>query len=214
MNEFKKILESMVGTYDKKEIFRDFIACFAISLSNAVENDNDIEEQREKEYLHTINKYSKREREQIPVLTKIVIDELEKEVRDVLGDVFMELQLGNSKDQYFTPFSLAKLMAHMIDNNKTDDEEFVITDPACGSGALIIAKAVILGERGVNYQKQMKVYATDIDRTVLLMCYIQLSLLGINAVCEVRDTLEGTCYETWYTFMNRKVENLWVKKEI
>ena len=54
---------------------------------------------------------------------------------------------------------------------------------------MIIATAAALKEKGINYQKNMEVAAQDLDWKGVYMCYLQLSLLGIRAVCVQGDTL-------------------------
>ena len=54
---------------------------------------------------------------------------------------------------------------------------------------MIIAVAKKLKDEGIDYQKRMKVVAQDLDWKGVYMCYVQLSLLGISAVCVQGDTL-------------------------
>ena len=54
---------------------------------------------------------------------------------------------------------------------------------------MIIAAAAVLKERGIDYQKRMDVIAQDLDWRGVYMCYLQLSLLGISAVCVQGDSL-------------------------
>ena len=54
---------------------------------------------------------------------------------------------------------------------------------------MIIATAAILKEKGINYQRAMEVVAQDLDWKGVYMCYLQLSLLGIKAICVQGDTL-------------------------
>ena len=55
---------------------------------------------------------------------------------------------------------------------------------------MIIASAQILRDQGINYQKAMEVVAQDLDWKGVYMCYVQLSLLGISAICVQGDTLQ------------------------
>ena len=54
---------------------------------------------------------------------------------------------------------------------------------------MIIAAAQTLKEKGVDYQRKMRVVAQDLDWKGVYMCYLQLSLLGIDAVVAQGDTL-------------------------
>ena len=54
---------------------------------------------------------------------------------------------------------------------------------------MIIAAAMELKSKGMNYQDKLEVVAQDLDWNCVYMCYVQLSLLGINAVVVQGDTL-------------------------
>ena len=49
--------------------------------------------------------------------------------------------------------------------------------------------AVALQKKGINYQNVMKVVAQDLDWRCVYMCYLQLSYMGIDAICVQGDTL-------------------------
>ena len=67
--------------------------------------------------------------------------------------------------------------------------KITINEPTCGGGGMIIAAADVLKRRGINYQRCMKVFAQDLDWKCVYMCYVQLSLLGVDAVVVQGDTL-------------------------
>ena len=54
---------------------------------------------------------------------------------------------------------------------------------------MIIAALDLLRERGVDYQRKVRVVAQDLDWKGVYMTYLQLSLLGVNAVVVQGDTL-------------------------
>ena len=63
---------------------------------------------------------------------------------DVPGLVYMELGLGDVyKGQYFTPFSIAKMMVGMILHGfkppAPGEPPFKMNEPACGSGIMFLA---------------------------------------------------------------------------
>ena len=68
-------------------------------------------------------------------------------------------------------------------------DKITINEPTCGGGAMVIAAAKVLKEKGINYQQAMEVVAQDLDWKGVYMCYVQLSLLGISAICVQGDTL-------------------------
>ena len=127
----------------------------------------------------------------------LLIETLEEGPDDILGDVYMKADMGSkAAGQFFTPFHLSELCARtgligMIDEYKAGKlDRITISEPACGGGAMILAAAKVLYESGINYQTAMEVVAQDIDWKGVYMCYVQLSLLGISAICVQGSTLE------------------------
>ena len=105
----------------------------------------------------------------------------------------MALELGSHwKGQFFTPYSICQLMAAMTIEDRTSQIEKQgwsgINDNCCGAGGLLIAARNETVRRGLG-PRQVLYVAQDIDRTVALMCYLQLSLLGCAGYVIVGDTL-------------------------
>ena len=63
------------------------------------------------------------------------------------------------------------------------------SDPTCGAGALLVAFANHCRDCGVNYQRSVLFVCQDIDLTVGLMCYIQLSLMGCAGYVVVANSI-------------------------
>lgn len=202
--EIIRTINDMSGRYSGYQIFSDWIQCLALSIQNSTCMIHDkVWEDREQLYKDTMRRYTEEEREKMAFLTACLIDTLEDGPDDVLGKVYMEAGMGSKiAGQFFTPFHLSELCARLgvyslsssfedemtkIKNGMTD--ELTINEPSCGGGAMIIAVAKILQDEGINYQKVMKVVAQDLDWKGVYMCYVQLSLLGISAICVQGDTL-------------------------
>lgn len=129
-------------------------------------------------------------------MTARLIETLEDGPADVLGEIYMEAGLGSKiAGQFFTPFHLSELTAKAglddkIEKLKSGElRRLTVLEPSCGGGAMVIAAAKILQEEGINYQKVMDVVAQDLDWKGVYMCYVQLSLLGISAICVQGNTL-------------------------
>ena len=71
-----------------------------------------------------------------------------------------------------------------------------MNEPSRGSGGMIIAAAKVLKDRGINYQNVLKAVAQDLDWKAVYMCYVQLSLLGIDAVVVQGNTLSDPDWRT------------------
>lgn len=186
----KEIL-SISGRYTPYNIFTDWIECCALSIANSITAiHGQIWQDREKQYNSIIQKYNKEERDKFPVIFNILVEELENNPRDVLGEAFMRGGLGaDETGQFFTPFNISRMMSDISVSAPKEGEKITLNEPSCGSGGSIIAAALTLRDRGVNFQKNMNVVAQDLDWRCVYMCYVQLSLMGINAVCVQGDTL-------------------------
>lgn len=193
--------------WDTYTLWSDFIEMAAISISNTT--DRFQRKNREERYLEISNKYSK---DELMIFSKMMADlvmDLEENPRDVLGEAFMELELGNKwVGQFFTPYPMAYIMTQMTLTKEAvqesiDKDGFVtIADEACGGGVTLIAAFNCIRELGFNPQQMLVIEGADIDARSCYMSYIQLSLLGANAVIRQRDSLDSIDKPddaTWFT---------------
>lgn len=195
-------LLDMAGRYSSYEVFSDWIRCMALTISNSLCMTHDkLWHDREKAFLDTYGKYTKDEQTMFSEMFAWLAESLDNGPDDVLGSVYMMSGMGSkAAGQFFTPFHLAEMAARtgLEDSIKPLREEMTtlpIYEPACGGGAMIIAAAKVLRDEGINYQRVMRVTAQDLDWKGVYMCYVQLSLLGINAVCIQGNTLDGRSAE-------------------
>ena len=214
-NKFLKVFRQFTYRYRAWDVWKDFIVMFACSISNSVDKSHF--DEKEKRYLKIIKRYGKSEQKLFPELAACTVMALEENPeQDFLGSIFMELNLGNdSNGQFFTPYHVCEMMAKIAETDilSAVKEKGYITihDPCCGAGATLIAgihevrKQLI--KENMNFQNHILVAAQDIDEIVALMCYIQLSLLGVAAYIKVGDAFlepitendDGEIY--WYTPM-------------
>lgn len=209
LDTFKKF----TSKYREWDVWRDFIILSACTISNAVDKEH--YRVREDLYLDTIKKYDKERQMLFPELFAHTVMALElNSEQDFLGHIFMNLQLGSkSNGQFFTPYHVCQLMASVTLNDCQKEIKkkgfFSIHDSCCGAGATLIAAIneakKSLEKIGLNHQQHILVTGQDIDMVVGLMCYIQISLLGVagfvkigNAITEpMSDGDDKSCY--WYT---------------
>lgn len=186
--EIIKKIDSMSGSKSSFQVFSDWVKCTALSIAQSVY----YREKRERQFLETIAEYPK---DEFAKMTAMLTETFEGKFGDVLGNLFMASGWGNKNTgQFFTPYSLSLACANLQDYSKEDIVE--MNEPSAGAGGMVIAVAQTMKEQGVNYQNKLRVVAQDLDWNALYMCYIQLSLLGIDAKCVQGDTLE-----------NKKIEN-------
>ena len=206
VNKFESQLRS--GRHSRWTIWSDFVAMVACTLSLA-----DIEKRgdRERMYADISKRYNKAEMDLFCSMFADLVNAFEEnQAQDLLGELFMRLELGNDHNgQFFTPYNVCMMMAKMSAGDlKAEIAKrgyISVNDPCCGAGALLIAFANEAKEQGINYQQQIEFVAQDIDFTAAMMCYIQLSLLGCAGYVIVGNTLTTPPTEplenqnVWYT---------------
>lgn len=195
--EFLKIFRSLTNRWRSWDIWTDFVAMTACAISNSVDKLHF--DEREKTYLRIINKYNKQEQEAFTQLFAYVVAALEANPeQDFLGDIYTELGLNSQEHkQIFTPYNICHFMAEITIGDLAAQVEskgvVEIHDCCCGAGATLIAASNVAKEKlekaGLNYQNHILITGQDIDYLVAMMCYIQLSLLGMAGYFKVANAL-------------------------
>lgn len=200
-----KEMQQLAHRHDLWRVFSDFVEMAAIGVANACDTSNPDHDKREARYIEAAKAYKPDELQAFPRMLAHLCMALECGMDDVLGEVFMELDLGSKwHGQFFTPYELCRLMASLTlgdDVQRQIDAKGFITvnEPACGGGAMIIAMAEELKAREVNYQRCMHVVAQDLDLKACHMAYLQFSLLHIPAVVIHGNTLACEDRSIWRT---------------
>lgn len=213
--DFLKTFKELTCYHRAWDVWNDFIIMAACALSNPVDKTH--YEEREARYLRIIKNYRKDEQRKFPTLFAHLVMALElNPEQDFLGKLYTSLNLQDEgRRQHFTPYSVSQLMADItlegIAEQVREHGYVTINDPCCGAGSTLIAAAhsarKILQKMDLNFQNHILVTAQDIDETVALMCYIQLSLLGVAACIKVGNTLtdpmsnDDTMENYWFTPM-------------
>lgn len=214
-SDFLSTFNDLSGSYRTRDVWDDFVVMSACALSNPVDKTH--YKERESRYLHIIGKYKKQEQQLFPTLFAQVVMAMElNPEQDFLGRTYTMLGLCDRKrKQVFTPYSVCRMMADItvvnVVNQVRENGYITINDPCCGAGATLIAVVNAakrsLHEANLNFQNHVLVTAQDIDEIVALMCYIQLSLLGVAAYIKVGNTfsepmVSGDSTENyWFTPM-------------
>lgn len=207
--EIKKTIVKTIKSITKKrspaEVFHDFVRMSAIAYHNAV----NIDQELENDYLRTISKYGEKEREGINNLLNMVIWSMHKKRRDVLGEIYMEMNLGNEEGgQFFSPYATGEITSGiMFNQNLKNMETITIKESSCGSGGMIIAYIDTLFKNGINFQEKLYVVASDADIKAVYMTYLQLSIIGVKAVVSHKDALKDDVWQTLETPMMQLKRN-------
>ena len=210
-----KLIEQAAYRHSVWQVFSDFLEMSAISISNSIDPVH--WEDRERRYMEIVKGYNKAEINLFPQMLAELVKSLEqcaqeKSLDDILGKTFHELELHNKyKGQFFTPYDISRFMAEIQFAGGNEKEELgqngyiSVNDPACGAGAMLVAFANAAKRNGFNYQKQVLFVAQDIDHTAAMMCYIQLSLLGVAAYIKIGNNFtepidpNDTTDNYWFT---------------
>lgn len=197
--EFIKLFNSVARHQHRYQVFRDFVTMSAITLHNAVAKNETLEA----EYMQIVGKYSKEEVTHLAQLLGCLVELLEPKPADILGQLYMSLDLGNTHvGQFFTPASVSEMMAHVMHGETLTsiDKPFItLSEPACGAGGMVLAFVKVMLDKGHNPADKLWVQCTDLDRTAALMCYLQLSLWNVPAQIIVGNTLTLEYREQYFT---------------
>lgn len=197
-----KVLRANTGARDLRTVFEDFCAMAAAAIRNRVDRNG--YQAREEDYERTRTHYTPAQMDRFAEALALVALELDAQPRDVLGETYMQLGIANrDQGQFFTPYSVAQLIASMqIHDAPTQllTRPFLtVYEPACGAGAMMIAMTQALAAQGIEYQTKVHVTADDINAIAVHMSYVQLSLLGVPAVVNRRNSLTLEHFDTWPT---------------
>ena len=193
MSYLKTLATLETKGYRPGEVFRSFVRLSACALAPRT-----VEEcksplgsvarrsvsVREGEYLDEMRRYREGCADVFAQAFHELIAEMEAQpFTDVLGPAYMERAAEIDKrfrGTFFTPSPICKLMAQLTALSGTLGKPLDVHEPAVGSGAMILALAETLVERG-HSPLEMRVSAIDIDPTAIDMCLINLSLWGVPA---------------------------------
>lgn len=200
--DFESTFRTIGRERHRYTVFSHFIFAAAAALRNAIPSLRC--EKIEQEYLDMIKSYDKEDQQKFPQLLGMIVELLESEPRDILGQIFMSLGFSEDcKGQFFTPHDLSLMMARMHFENIKEQlkvKSFVsVSDPACGAGSMVMAFVNLFIEAKMNPAHRLFVQAVDIDRLAALMCYVQLSLWNVPAEVVVGNSLTLEVRERWFT---------------
>lgn len=194
--EIVKAINDMSGSRSPYEVFYDWIALMALSIQNSCDwIRGQVWEKREEEYMRIITPYGEKGK-RFAELSALLVETMDHSMTDVLGEIFMEFGFGSKRaGQYFTPFSVSLMCARI--EMEAAEGRVTLNEPSCGSGGMIIATARAMMEKGIDYKNNLRVVAQDLDWKAVYMCYVQLSLYGIDAEVAQGNTLTDP-YNTGY----------------
>ena len=191
-SEHRKNIAKCIGfigrVHNPWTVFGDFLTMAAISISNNCDPDylftsKEIRDEREERYLRTIKKYDRKEQLMIMSMFAELVEELEMycgkdsiHLTDVLGEMFHELNFNDAwKGQFFTRQHVCDMTGELALDGEhckqavADKGYFTVNEPCCGGGAMIYGAANAAHKFGLNHNKNILVFAGDIDERCVFM---------------------------------------------
>ena len=116
MNEKSCIIKTIIqmsGKYSEFEVFTDWVRIMAYSIQNAccIWHDDEWND-REEMYKTVMGKYSEEEQTKLCEMYAWLVEAYDKEISDILGEIFMSKDFGSSMaGQFFTPFHISLMTA-------------------------------------------------------------------------------------------------------
>lgn len=109
------------------------------------------------------------------------VNTLLDEEQDIVGKVYeyflskFALKEGKGKGEFYTPKSIVKLIAEMIEPYRG-----VIYDPACGSGGMFVQSIKFIENHHGN-KKEVSIYGQEYTNTTYKLAKMNLAIRGISA---------------------------------
>lgn len=180
VRSFSSIMQEIGRSHDLSSVFSDFLTLTVCALSL---------QQKEAEYLEVAGRYSRDEMFLFSEAFGSLVLEMDKRpLSDKLGDFFMEFISYGHNGQFFTPEPICRLMARIIED-PNEWRQKTVSDPACGSGRLLLASA--------EQNRFRHFYGADVSLQCCQMTLINLCLNGLTGVVSWMDTLSFQIWKTW-----------------
>jgi len=200
MQNIIKELEAITRLgYSTHTVFIDWLDLMLYALTADDEN-----------YLAIVKSYdNNREKGRRPIdhFTKafaLLMVEMQKTNNEILGEIYMILGVNNMHlSQYFTPAPICDFMARIVGSGKGN-----AIDPACGTGAMLIARAKITTSEDL-YDSVF--YGQDIDYTCVKMTALNMLFFNLNgfAICGNTLAFEArSAYQTVRTPIGGMIKKL------
>lgn len=205
MNQsMQKLMNQFINNFGKMSVSRSTATCFhdfvnilfieCVSTSDSKELDETLREKYRSEYLSILDGYTENEHEnimsQMQLFAAMIVEGMQTGLEDILGYAYMQFShKGNGLDQFFTPMHMSHLMALLAGDTENQKSPHIISDIACGSGAMPLGYARKYQDRGEDYRYKFVFQGQDLDEFCARMAYIQCFIYGIPARIRVGNSL-------------------------
>ncbi len=183
--EFLRLDEQNKG----RDTFATFLEMAWLAIRKTTEPSEAERELIEARYMRCVRANEADVVRELPRYLATLLAAMEKEPGDYLGRLLSAIGKTNTWiGQFFTPFEVCRMMAQLsIDEDMAvaaiaDKGYVTLAEPACGSGAMLIAAIEQLKRIDGFDLVDCLVEATDIDERAVQMAYLQLVALEAPAV--------------------------------
>ncbi|CCD89868.1 conserved protein of unknown function; putative DNA methylase [Bradyrhizobium sp. ORS 285] len=191
--ELEKIVST--GRWQRSQVFHDWLDLMLYALLSSSDNIRRGERDPEKwsgvyeeRYLSVVERYAtnqepgERPIDRFAQAFAYLIEEMTETGADCLGDIFMEEISFGEHGQFFTPEPVAKMMAEI-----TAPDGGSVTDPACGSGRMLIA----------SHTPGTFLVGIDLDPRCAKMTALNLFWRNMRGNVYCGDSLSGEMHTLW-----------------
>ncbi|RYG47367.1 SAM-dependent DNA methyltransferase [bacterium] len=193
--DFRKTLEKIQSGSHRSGI--EVIRCFGIMAACALSFGT-----REAQYLEEVGRWEKDEVHSFAQAFVEYCDELTTSgspFEDRLGPLLMDRRANGDRQwrgEYHTPWSLCQMMARMTLPEPPEDRPLEVLEPAAGTGAMILAIAEALKEKGFGLL-QMRATLVEIDADACRLAYVQLTINGIPCRVIHGNSISQAVWDEW-----------------
>lgn len=187
---FAKEIELLARTHGAYKAFAAFVRLAACALALQT---------READYLDEAKHWTRAELEAFGrALASLIVEMEDRPFEDVLGSHYMEFALSSKAQQwggeFHTPKPVCDLIARMLGDDLPREGPITVLEPACGSGAMILALAQA---PPAEDRRRLRVTAIDISRVACDMTFINTTLWGVPCRVLHGNTISMEFWAGW-----------------
>ena len=189
--QFEKEMDVLGRRFGLSRVFNDLLTMAMCSYhqTNIASRLTEKDAENEELYMNTIKPYSRDELNKFAkLLSYIQLNVYQTPYSDLLGQYFTEHITRGHNGQYFTPDSVASLMARITSADEPQTHKRIY-DPACGSGRLILEFAKAAPD---NY-----FFANDVSMSCAKMTSLNFMFNGLRGEVACMNTLSMEWVKGW-----------------
>lgn len=175
LNPVRKELDAIIGKgHNGYRVFEDWVGLMFYAF-----------QRDDPPYLEIMGQYrntepvGQRAADHFANATAYLLDYMRATNEETLGPLYEEYAANHYTGQYFTPSSVARLMARITQIAPPETGRFKVLDPACGAGACLIAAAK---EQTFEQNGRAIFVGQDIDLNCARMTALNLMFFNLDGI--------------------------------